>query len=894
LYEVIVTELSVYLVLEYCPGDELYNYLCRKGALPVETVQKIFTQLVGAVAYLHSKNCVHRDLKLENVLLDKNDNVKLCDFGFTREYEGKASYLQTFCGTVCYSAPEMLKGEKYAAEKVDVWSLGIILFALLAGELPFDDDSDVVTKGKILNDDPVFPDTFPEAAVNLIKKLLCKRPFPRPALSDVLADPFLADHAPAQQAILKLTQPAPFSTELEKSVLERMKSAGVDIDKVIESVLSQRCDALGGWWTLLYEKEHRKDVKRDRKRKERDAELKLLRRLSGASGRFSTLAAPLPEVQEESRPGSGSAPHHDRTRSNSRGRRNRRSTPQILVSDLPQLPEGSPINSPILNPPKPIDKDSVRSRSNSRGVRPPLPPKGTSREWKRRSSNLQLVVSNSDLVGPGNGVAKRQTRAGKARRNNQFLNSMHALKSWFIESTERAKSPIGSQDSQKSPSSSKFGLGKEKSKSQPQLSLHVPLSPGQRPEIDRSHTGQSTLLTRNSSYGNTLTPVASNGPQPYHHQKTGSNGSAGYRGRASISPSPVTPRGSRRFSSNAGLRGRKSTSSSVSSVRSMPRHTNHSKASSQSSESGTIHSPGGSRASSMGLHGGRSPHSSLKVLPAGPTFSSSGRLIRSSVNEDSFAANAHAPISKFNEAMIGSHTGGVMFAKRKKSAFKGPHLTAGLFTQPSGPSPGSPALFGRNREGSDHSTSRLFGRNKKAATSGAPAGMHGGSLAIPEEPNTPGKRKSVIVEEDEDEEEDATAPAHSHRRSMLAEEDEDADDDDLPVEEVDAFDDPVLYRGERLDSITYIDGPPPLLRVSKADEHSRPILDRLPSQVLFSPGDSPASGTPMTETTPKMSLEGGLAASYRSGGPESPGEKGSIMLGESAQTPRIDGGTWSR
>jgi hypothetical protein len=129
---------------------------------------------------------------------------------------------------------------------------------------------------------------------------------------------------------------------------------------------------------------------------------------------------------------------------------------------------------------------------------------------------------------------------------------------------------------------------------------------------------------------------------------------------------------------------------------------------------------------------------------------------------------------------------------------------------------------------------------------------------------------------------------------MLAEEDEDADDDDLPVEEVDAFDDPVLYRGERLDSITYIDGPPPLLRVSKADEHSRPILDRLPSQVLFSPGDSPASGTPMTETTPKMSLEGGLAASYRSGGPESPGEKGSIMLGESAQTPRIDGGTWSR
>lgn len=72
--------------------------------------------------------------------------MKLCDFGFTREYEGKASYLQTFCGTVCYSAPEMLKAEKYAGERVDVWSLGIILYALIGGELPFDDDDDQVTK----------------------------------------------------------------------------------------------------------------------------------------------------------------------------------------------------------------------------------------------------------------------------------------------------------------------------------------------------------------------------------------------------------------------------------------------------------------------------------------------------------------------------------------------------------------------------------------------------------------------------------------------------------------------------------------------------------------------------------------------------------------------------
>ena len=113
-------------------------------------VQRVFTQLVGAVSFVHNKGCVHRDLKLENILLDKHGNVKLVDFGFTREYAGSTSYLQTWCGTICYSAPEMIKGEKYAGEKVDVWSLGIILYALLVGELPFDDDDESVTKTKIL------------------------------------------------------------------------------------------------------------------------------------------------------------------------------------------------------------------------------------------------------------------------------------------------------------------------------------------------------------------------------------------------------------------------------------------------------------------------------------------------------------------------------------------------------------------------------------------------------------------------------------------------------------------------------------------------------------------------------------------------------------------------
>jgi serine/threonine protein kinase len=746
-----VLRLCLAVTLNDAPGDELYNYLCKNGALPVETVQKIFTQLVGAVAYIHSKSCVHRDLKLENVLLDKHDNVKLCDFGFTREYEGKANYLQTFCGTVCYSAPEMLRGEKYAGEKVDVWSLGIILYALLKGELPFDEDDDAATKAKILKDDPIYPDTFPDAAKTLISKLLSKRPLYRPTLSDILADPFLADHAPQQQAILKLSQPPAFSTQLEKETLERMKSAGVDIDKVIENVLAQRCDSLAGWWALLIEKETRKQARKERKRKDRDAELKILRRLSGASSRLERIAPTLVEVDEEHSPG-----EVEPRRSGSRGRTQRRSTPQIMVSDLPQLPEGDVMKSPESGaatppPPPPLDKDSVRSNS---GSRPPLPPK----ERKRRSSTLQLVTSNPDLLGPVNGVNKR--RNGRFR-NRQFLSQLTALKHWIVESTKRAKSPVLN--------------GHSNNTSKATLSSNAV----QAIKNSRNVAGAANL--NRSSTGSTLTPTLSN-PRPLAKITTtnplADTNRTGVH-RKSLSPSPITPRSSYRRSST-GLRGRKSTSSSVSSIRSMPRHgTSHSKASSQSSNSiDTIHSPT-SRTVSVS---GRSPQSSIKVLPITPTanaFPSNIRLARTPRGSD--GGLAPRPLSGIGADLLNPPPGtpqanafgsNVMFARRKKSPFKGPTLNSAFFSASTIPAAfGSPALLGgsvRQREGSDGKPNLglkdfIGGAHRKGSSS---------------------KRKSQIIEEEEEDE-----------QAVVEEEEED-------VEEVEAFQAVHLKKGERLDSIT--------------------------------------------------------------------------------------------
>jgi len=176
MYEVIATESHIWIVTELCCGGELFDYLVEKGRLSEDETRLIFGQLCLAVAYLHENNIVHRDLKLENVLMDERCRVKLGDFGFTREFE-RGAFMETFCGTTGYAAPEMLQGKKYQGPgvfrgvfqdfmpktfgviEVDVWSLGIILYTLLTGTLPFDDDDEAVMRQKIIEDefeDPVW------------------------------------------------------------------------------------------------------------------------------------------------------------------------------------------------------------------------------------------------------------------------------------------------------------------------------------------------------------------------------------------------------------------------------------------------------------------------------------------------------------------------------------------------------------------------------------------------------------------------------------------------------------------------------------------------------------------------------------------------------------------
>ncbi|GAO19342.1 hypothetical protein UVI_02008720 [Ustilaginoidea virens] len=685
------------------PGcDELYNHLLQHGPLPVAKVQKIFTQLVGAVSYVHLQSCVHRDLKLENILLDKNENVKLVDFGFTREYEGRTNYLQTFCGTICYAAPEMLKGEKYAGEKVDVWSLGIILFALLCGELPFDDDDDNVTRTRILSQEPRYPDHLTPDALSLLKSLLSKRPLPRPALPDILAHAFLAEHAPAQQAILQVQAQSPFATALEKDCLHRMRSAGVDMDAVIESVLAHKCDALSGWWTLLLEKEERKMQRRERKQQEKELE-RSLRRLSTASSRLDRKPPALLQDagQDGGGGGGGGGPPSQLIRQGDhgsrRGRSERRSAhyySDFTVTDLPLLPESGRSRDDI--PPTPIDKDSIRSVSTSRHRRPIPPPKeGVIRSARSRGSTLHLVTTSENL-GLGNGARKPQNGQEKSRKkpSETIIAHWKTLSHWFLENTTKRRKGHERRTSRSTPNlrlkEANHGGGKDASP-RPQTSIY--------PTTSAASSGQNSISLPKGVVANgrakgqsTTQPVAVPGrtpsassslraPSSSHplRPRVVTSSSSSYK-RQSSSPAPITPRSSMRRSS-AGLRGRKSTSSSVSSIRSMHHHRHsHSKASSTSSA-------GSVAASKTPLGRGQSPHHSVKVLPATPTtagsFPSNIRLVRGSPGPPP------PPLRMYDEGMPhgGSRppgspnpfSSGVLFAKRKRNIFKGPSLNLASF-----------------------------------------------------------------------------------------------------------------------------------------------------------------------------------------------------------------------
>lgn len=234
LYEVIETPTDIYVVMEYVKCGELFDYIVEKGRLQEDEARKFFQQIISGVEYCHRNMVVHRDLKPENLLLDSNLNVKIADFGLSNVMRD-GHFLKTSCGSPNYAAPEVISGKLYAGPEVDVWSCGVILYALLCGTLPFDDENIPNLFKKIKGGIYTLPNHLSTCARDLIPRMLVVDPMKRITIPEIRQHVWFQAHLPRYLAV-----PPPDTTQqakkIDEDIFKEIVRMGFDRDQLIESL----------------------------------------------------------------------------------------------------------------------------------------------------------------------------------------------------------------------------------------------------------------------------------------------------------------------------------------------------------------------------------------------------------------------------------------------------------------------------------------------------------------------------------------------------------------------------------------------------------------------------------------------------------------------------------
>ena len=190
IYKILEDSKKIYIIMEYCENGELFNRIVSKRRLYEDEAALFYYQLINGLEYIHKNKIVHRDLKPENLLLSKNDILKIIDFGLSNYSKFDDILLGTPCGSPCYASPEMVSGKKYNGFLIDIWSTGIILFAMICGYLPFEDNNNDLLFGKILNCKINYPTYISEIALDLMKKIIVTNPSKRITLQQIKDHPF--------------------------------------------------------------------------------------------------------------------------------------------------------------------------------------------------------------------------------------------------------------------------------------------------------------------------------------------------------------------------------------------------------------------------------------------------------------------------------------------------------------------------------------------------------------------------------------------------------------------------------------------------------------------------------------------------------------------------------
>ena len=181
---------NYFIVMEYCENGELFNYIVAHERLSEEETAYFFYQLINGLDYIHHKNIVHRDLKPENLLLSQGNILKIVDFGLSNYYYPEEQLLSTPCGSPCYASPEMVCGNKYNGFKIDVWSCGIIIFAMICGYLPFEDPNNEILFKKIMKCKVDYPEYLSEEVLDILNKIIVIDPNKRINIEQIRQHPF--------------------------------------------------------------------------------------------------------------------------------------------------------------------------------------------------------------------------------------------------------------------------------------------------------------------------------------------------------------------------------------------------------------------------------------------------------------------------------------------------------------------------------------------------------------------------------------------------------------------------------------------------------------------------------------------------------------------------------
>ncbi|XP_029956118.1 MAP/microtubule affinity-regulating kinase 4 isoform X4 [Salarias fasciatus] len=247
LFEVIETDKTLYLIMEYASGGEVFDYLVSHGRMKEVEARAKFRQIVSAVHYCHTKNIVHRDLKAENLLLDADANIKIADFGFSNEFT-LGNKLDTFCGSPPYAAPELFQGKKYDGPEVDVWSLGVILYTLVSGSLPFDGQNLKELRERVLRGKYRVPFYMSTDCEGILRRFLVLNPAKRCTLEQVMKDKWI--NAGYEGDDLK-PHIEPVEDYSDPARIEVMVGMGFTPEEIKDSLLNQKYNEVTATYLLL-------------------------------------------------------------------------------------------------------------------------------------------------------------------------------------------------------------------------------------------------------------------------------------------------------------------------------------------------------------------------------------------------------------------------------------------------------------------------------------------------------------------------------------------------------------------------------------------------------------------------------------------------------------------